>query len=90
MSFFQYYTTTRDLFLSTFYPPDLRTNRDDLPRTHGVSGQLKSPRDLSQLVHHGPESKNEDSIWSMEFSLWGQFLSHDIADRAPIKGTIRF
>ncbi|XP_064614045.1 myeloperoxidase-like [Liolophura sinensis] len=68
------------------YTTDPITKRDDLPKTQGVSGQLKSPRDISQTVHQGPESKNEDSIWSMEFSLWGQFLSHDIADRAPIKG----
>ncbi|XP_064614049.1 peroxidasin-like [Liolophura sinensis] len=61
--------------------------RDDKPRTTGVNRRpLPNPREISVRVHQSNSNTNPESTVTFIFTLWGQFLAHDLTDRAPGKG----
>lgn len=63
-----------------------RDGRDDFPRSHSVTGEpLPNPRVVSTRFHEGAPT-GDDSAYSMLITIYGQFLAHDITERAPTKG----
>ncbi|XP_076461621.1 thyroid peroxidase-like [Babylonia areolata] len=59
--------------------PPVYHNGKDTPRLFGVRGQpLPSPRDVSQVLHPADSKLTESPDLSLMFTMWGQFLDHDI------------
>ncbi|XP_064614046.1 chorion peroxidase-like [Liolophura sinensis] len=71
--------------LAPVYEND-RRGKIDLPRTNGRFGPLPSAREVSSVVHSDRGSQERATRWSMQLTLWGQMIAHDLTDRAPGKG----
>ncbi|KAL8604911.1 hypothetical protein ACOMHN_028539 [Nucella lapillus] len=54
-------------------------NGRDSPRARGVRGQpLPTAREISQVLHTGDNQHTESASLTHLFTMWGQFLDHDI------------